>query len=463
MAGDASGDLLSFLPDDLLHEILLRLDSVETAAQTSLLSRNWRYFWAQIPDLKFPLPGNLDHVRYALTAYDSTNLRDLHITTCVASPELVEAILFLAAPLLTGEIFIEKEMLSDDETEGEEDELEGEEDDLEAEVEEEWVGRGDAFELPCFHRATKIYLNLYFLGLKMPTSGVFIKLVSLYLYNMWLDGCCDLGELVSSARCPLLQELGIDNIHGITNLAIRSKSLLQIQLHSLEGLQKITIVAPMLDILDVQYDFATRQLVADISAPALRTLYWDDMFDLISAKFNEMVHLMNLSTSFMVYGIPGSSYNSAALKLLQYSLSRDISILELFLNYPDIMDNCQYLMEAISILPDTKTLSLGLLTSGHVFGPCVFYLLSLSTGIRNLKLKLCWDSQEQTTCSLGCICYQPETDDILLNSLMEVEIIGFYGTEHEFAFVERLLRWAANLNTITLSFQCGINTVTEEL
>ncbi|KQK20313.1 hypothetical protein BRADI_1g53750v3 [Brachypodium distachyon] len=427
MAGDASGDLLSFLPDDLLHEILLRLDSVETAAQTSLLSRNWRYFWAQIPDLKFPLPGNLDHVRYALTAYDSTNLRDLHITTCVASPELVEAILFLAAPLLTGEIFIEKEMLSDDETEGEEDELEGEEDDLEAEVEEEWVGRGDAFELPCFHRATKIYLNLYFLGLKMPTSGVFIKLVSLYLYNMWLDGCCDLGELVSSARCPLLQELGIDNIHGITNLAIRSKSLLQIQLHSLEGLQKITIVAPMLDILDVQYDFATRQLVADISAPALRTLYWDDMFDLISAKFNEMVHLMNLSTSFM------------------------------------IMDNCQYLMEAISILPDTKTLSLGLLTSGHVFGPCVFYLLSLSTGIRNLKLKLCWDSQEQTTCSLGCICYQPETDDILLNSLMEVEIIGFYGTEHEFAFVERLLRWAANLNTITLSFQCGINTVTEEV
>lgn len=117
------------------------------------------------------------------------------------------------------------------------------------------------------------------------------------------------------------------------------------------------------------------------------------------------------------------------------------------------------------MLPDTKTLSLWLSPDGHVFGPYVFYLLCLSTGIRNLKLELSRNSEEQKTCSSGCICNQQEdmeTDDILLNSLTEVEITGLSGTEHEFIFVERLLRWAAMLKTITLSFHHAI-TVTGEV
>ena len=62
--------------------------------------------------------------------------------------------------------------------------------------------------------------------------------------------------------------------------------------------------------------------------------------------------------------------------------------------------------------------------------------------------------QKRTTCPSGCICSRPEdmeTDDILLNYLMEVEIIGLLGVKHEIAFVERLLRWAGMLNTITLT------------
>lgn len=55
-----------------------------------------------------------------------------------------------------------------------------------------------------------------------------------------------------------------------------------------------------------------------------------------------------------------------------------------------------------------------------------------------------------------------ETDDILLNSLTEVEINGLSGAEHEFTFVERLLRGAAMLKTITLSFLHAI-TVTGEV
>ncbi|XP_024312734.1 uncharacterized protein LOC104581686 [Brachypodium distachyon] len=131
----------------------------------------------------------------------------------------------------------------------------------------------------------------------------------------------------------------------------------------------------------------------------------------------------------------------------------------------EIIDNCQYLMEEITMLPDTKTLSLWLSPDGHVFGPYVFYLLCLSTGIRNFKMELSRSSEEQKTCSSGCICNQQEdmeTDDLLLNSLMEVEINGLSGAEHEFTFVERLLRGAAMLKTITLSFHHAI-TVTGEV
>jgi hypothetical protein len=46
-------DRISGLPDELLHDILLRLDSARTVARTSALSRRWRHVWAALPDLDF--------------------------------------------------------------------------------------------------------------------------------------------------------------------------------------------------------------------------------------------------------------------------------------------------------------------------------------------------------------------------------------------------------------------------
>lgn len=125
-----------------------------------------------------------------------------------------------------------------------------------------------------------------------------------------------------------------------------------------------------------------------------------------------------------------------------------------------VMVNCQYLMEAITMLPDIKIFSLELLTRGHAIGPCVFHLLRMSTGIRNLRLKLRGDIEAQTACSSGCICDQPqdwETEDVLLNSLTEVDIFGLRGAGHEFAFAKRLFRWAAVLKTITLTFDPSVS------
>ena len=315
MSDDDGGDdkdLLTFLPADILHEILARLCCTSAAARTSLLSRNWRHLWTQIPDLQFH--GDLAHVRSALSAYATTVLRSLRITALDATPNAVEAILLLAAPLLTGEISIENVK----------------------EVEDDEGRSDDAFELPCFHKATEIYLDLFLIGLKLPTSGVFLKLVSLRLHNMWLDGWCDLGEVVSSARCPLLQDLDLNNIFGLTNLTIHSKSLLCIQLSNVEDLQQITIVAQMLDSLYVHLCFAGIQPMVDISAPALRIFHWNDNCDLSLSKL-KMVRLMNLSTWITVYGPTGwRPYNLELWRLFQYFQFQAIPILELHLMYPHV-------------------------------------------------------------------------------------------------------------------------------
>ncbi|TVU41090.1 hypothetical protein EJB05_14584, partial [Eragrostis curvula] len=56
-------DLISDLPDDILHHILVRLSSTAAAARTSVLSRRWRYIWASVPEL---------HIRKLKLQLDST-------------------------------------------------------------------------------------------------------------------------------------------------------------------------------------------------------------------------------------------------------------------------------------------------------------------------------------------------------------------------------------------------------
>ncbi|KQK07622.1 putative FBD-associated F-box protein At5g22720 isoform X2 [Brachypodium distachyon] len=85
-------DRVSGLPDELLHEILRRLQSSPAAARTSALSRRWRRVWASVPDLVLgddlqihhgasfldAVDGALDS--YAAAADPSSHLHGLEIT-----------------------------------------------------------------------------------------------------------------------------------------------------------------------------------------------------------------------------------------------------------------------------------------------------------------------------------------------------------------------------------------------
>ncbi|GJN04521.1 hypothetical protein PR202_ga22077 [Eleusine coracana subsp. coracana] len=51
LAGECGVDRISCLPDELLHVILLCLESSRAAARTSVLSHRWRRVWAHLPAL----------------------------------------------------------------------------------------------------------------------------------------------------------------------------------------------------------------------------------------------------------------------------------------------------------------------------------------------------------------------------------------------------------------------------
>lgn len=66
-----------------------------------------------------------------------------------------------------------------------------------------------------------------------------------------------------------------------------------------------------------------------------------------------------------------------------------------------------------------------------------------------------WSSfQAQTACPPGCICDEQEkwkTEQLLLNHLQEVEIIGLRGSQYDVSFVKQLFNWAKALKWMKLT------------
>jgi len=52
------------------------------------------------------------------------------------------------------------------------------------------------------------------------------------------------------------------------------------------------------------------------------------------------------------------------------------------------IENYQYLMEDMRMLPKVTTLHLIVASSGHCYGACLFHILRVCTGIRKLVLDL---------------------------------------------------------------------------
>nr|CAB3503306.1 unnamed protein product [Digitaria exilis] len=248
--GDGIGeDRLSALPDDVLVLILLRLDGVAAAARTSILSRRWRRVWALLPELRFDLVPDGHRIREIHDAPEAPELRSISITTEGAGPDSASAWLPVAARRLIGGLAYSNMVPGND--------------DEEEVVEEGEAGARGEVQLPCFEKDTVIVLDLGLLGLALPSAGVFARITKLYLSRVWFRGPCDLGNV----------RLKVSESRGVRNLSIHSESFLRIKLENLHLLRQLTIVAPKLPKLCMDFNFIDddpTEPVANISAPQLQ-------------------------------------------------------------------------------------------------------------------------------------------------------------------------------------------------
>ncbi|CAL5034416.1 unnamed protein product [Urochloa decumbens] len=422
-SGDAGGvgeDRLSALPDDLLVLILLRLDTAAAAVRTSAFSRRWSRVWALLPELRFDPAPDGRALRGILDAPEAAALRRISVTTEGARPESAAAWLPAAARRLSGDLVyhnIAAPPMS---------------------YEEEEKEAGEAVQLPCFEKATTIELNMGFLGLALPPQGVFARLTGISLRCVRFRSPCELGDVVSWPRCPLLKKLEVHDSRGLDNLVfIDSKSLLLIKLKALRSLRKLILVTPHLQELSViriflHLDEDPSEPVANISAPQLESLEWNEV----------------------------RIVNRHCLRLLQRFQA--LYSLVLTLVYKQDINDLQCLMGDIAMLPQIRFLHLTVLNQGHAFGASSFHLLRMCTDLRELSFGLHANGNmdAQSTCPSGCICDQPvswKTEALVLNHLKRVEIFDMRGAEHEVTFVKQLFIWATVLKKLRIRFNYRVS------
>uniref|UniRef100_A0ACD5W2C3 Uncharacterized protein n=1 Tax=Avena sativa TaxID=4498 RepID=A0ACD5W2C3_AVESA len=301
--GSGSEDRLSALPDDVLIHILLKLLDTTFAARTSVLSTRWRRLWRLLPRLYFPAGNDPQRICLALTAHEAPTLCNLEVRVMDGTPDSVAPWLPIAARRLSRGLCLINSVTHSGS--------------------EDMAGGRGALELPCFESATSIFLSLGYIGLAVPSSGVFARLTGLELNRITVHGPCTLGDAVSSPCCPVLQYLVISDSWGLGSFTIHSESLLEMKLTYLRGLQQLTVMASALKLLDVSSCFATDlsydQPVVNISAPQLLTLLWRDVYDPRFMQLGKMENLQWLGTyPLMVYGqYEYKVLNSFCTRLLQ--------------------------------------------------------------------------------------------------------------------------------------------------
>ncbi|KAL6657584.1 hypothetical protein ACP70R_005364 [Stipagrostis hirtigluma subsp. patula] len=249
--------------------------------------------------------------------------------------------------------------------------------------------RDTAIDVPCFARATSIYLVGLSFYLTLPEAdGVGFPA----LESLCISACqFDTGALIS--RCPRLRTLQMRDCFIPDTIMVHSASIEELVVRRRHNrVCGIDVDAPLLKkfTLDAQMhpDFRLALL-----APLVENHSWDCFFGTGSQFYVQFAR--NLQEMF-----PISSF----------------SVLELRLE-----------------------------TRGHVFGAMVLNLLRNCNAIQKLKLVIERREETDEQCPPNCDCDQPQnwrSQNISLRILEEVEIENFKGSDHEVDFLKLLFRCA---------------------
>jgi hypothetical protein len=280
--GGSGEDRISGLPDELLHDILVRLRCAQAAARTSVLSRRWRHVWAHLPELRLVAPravavvysqaprapdSFLDTVDGALAGYLALTLRYLSISLeqrdVPITARRVAPWLQFAAEHVVGEIHL-------------------------------YVPRNlpqlaeAVLELPACEGAERIELSLaYEWRLQLQASSLFSALTSMKIMSARMKGS-ELTSLVCT-QCPCLRDLALFlQLIAVSDVSMHSNSLRSLVL-LVRHTQRLEVVAPNLEELTVYY----QPVEAHISAPKLVKVTWNADVGRQLDQFADVGHQLN--------------------------------------------------------------------------------------------------------------------------------------------------------------------------
>ncbi|TVU03331.1 hypothetical protein EJB05_51140 [Eragrostis curvula] len=401
-------DLISDLPDDILHHILVRLSSTAAAARTSVLSSRWRHIWASMPELYLACDDKAmpvstpDTIDAALGGCSAPTLRRIEIELCRANFDLQRLAPWLqfASQRLVGSLYLSMFDSS-----------------LSRPKESSYWG----LVLPLCERATdiKISADWYRLMLRPPESGSFAALTDLNICDLHMDGR-ELERLVS-LQCPCLRKLSVfGHLVAPCDVSITSESIKHLRYH-VSDTTKLDICTS--ELTKISVNMAKE---AYIAAPKLEKLIWRDYpYDPSRHKFlvtgRHLRRLwVNLSSTLLM-----SKFDSIDELRLSLFIREGATG---YMNFQKNMDK----------LPTCQTLWLSV-CGYHRITPSIFYLLERCSHIRKLKLQLVSTppSQIMNPCraSSKCPCHlqgNNTVDNITFDSLKELEIWSFNGSvKHE--------------------------------
>uniref|UniRef100_A0A0D9X022 Uncharacterized protein n=1 Tax=Leersia perrieri TaxID=77586 RepID=A0A0D9X022_9ORYZ len=432
-------DRISSLADELLHQILVLLPVVE-AIRTCVLSRRWIRVWTGLPSLRFDddaaeevesFAGLVDGV---LGRYDAAvGLRDLVVSVHgddvgFGNDDVISCV-DAAARLVTGSFTLDVprgiDML---------------EEDYDYEDEEEVP---DLLELPCFERATEIAICVSDMEVRLMRRGgddgrTFALLTKLHLSQVVL---ADDGEYLSdvvSRGCPQLETLELVDIYsGVTELTIRSTSLLTLLLWSISDLLRLEVDAENLTSMQVRecFDMEETGSVMSLSTPAMKEFFWEDCcpeeVKLVREPAGCLQKITCIDSSWK-HSLTINQTQSYYTRILELFSSTCTDVLRIeFPIKPESEEHTRFVHNVK--LPYYSELQLVVRKNGHTLAPTIVHLLKKNRWIKRFSLKI---SLENNTiqCEPFCTCRQPSNwrdQQISLGSLEGLAIQGCRGTSDE--------------------------------
>ncbi|TVU37860.1 hypothetical protein EJB05_11201, partial [Eragrostis curvula] len=406
-------DRISILHDDLLLLVLTRLRCARTAARTSVLSRRWRRgLWRLLPELYF---GKIvaSALEAALAQVALPKLSVVHIGQNFCDGRLRFSAAGVASLLRNVARLNPVE--------------------LKVIVELEVKDRDIPVELPCFVRATSIYLDVPRLNLTLPTQGgEFPTLERLFIEEYTIN----IGALIS--RCPHLRVLELKRCQNGGPIIVHSTTIEEIIVTDGGAeIRGIDIVAPALKKFRLSADIH-KDFTMSLLAPMLENLSWNCMY----------------------YSRLGIMIDEIWL-LLCLELKKESSglVLRLEIEIPEYFSSYKQKLQEIFQFPKVSVLDLNLETCGHVYGAMVLNLLSSCNGIRRLKIATNQHERRGEACPPNCPCDQSQNwkSQNSLMDLEEVEIENFKGSAHEVDFM-KLLFSCSPLTKVVLKLESNAST-----